>query len=225
MELRLLSTEAERHSFAEHLVEARMTRGAGFKETEESVMGDIHLAFGRLYGLFDETGSKPDEMLAGFSLHNLATFGQSYSKPDLSHLPPESVLECGELWAMAAGGARLARHGAKIIGGLLQAQACLVYPIFKPWNLTSAYKEFRPVGDPIEWPYAQTLVGEKIYVQAMVLDGAALRRAVREAWAMGFETIERHRVVRFPNLFPISSAINSRALRKAGQELNGTAHA
>src|SRR3990172_12762130 len=97
MELRLLSTEAERRAFAHRLVEARETRGAGFKESAQSLIGEVHLAFGRLYGLFDEDGPDPDEMLAGFVMHNLATFSQSYPRPDLTHLPPRAGFECGEL--------------------------------------------------------------------------------------------------------------------------------
>jgi hypothetical protein len=228
MELRLLLTEEERRTFAERMVEARATRGAGFRETEQSAVGEIHLSFGRLYGLFDEAGPNPDEMLAGFAMHNLSTFSQSYPKPDLSHLPPESVFEYGELWALAAGAARLARHGATVIAGLLQAQACLVYPIFKPWNLSTPYKNFRRVGEPIEWPYIRSLDGQKIFVQAMLLDGENLRRSLAEVWSRGFETIDHHRIVRFNNLYPISRAVSHRLARRAGIEvshvsaLNGT---
>jgi hypothetical protein len=76
-------------------------------------MGEVHVRFGRLYALFNEQGPAPEEMMAGFVAHDLATFSQSYPKPDLSHLPPERVLECGELWATTAGAARLARHAGR----------------------------------------------------------------------------------------------------------------
>ena len=210
MELRLLSTEAERSAFAHRLIDARETHGAGFKETPQSLVGEVHLAFGRLYGLFDDDSPALDEMLAGFVMHNLATFSQSYPKPDLSHLPPSSVLEIGELWSVVAGAARSVRHACAILTGLLQAQAVLVYPIFKPWNLTSAYKEFSAVGEPIEWPYAQTLEGGKILVQAMLLEGANLNRRVQEAWAMGFQTYQQHRRIVFDNPFPISPRLAKR---------------
>ena len=149
MELRLLTTDWERRAFAQRLLEARATHGAGFKETQQSVVGEVHLAFGRLYALFDETGPAPNEMLAGFVMHNLATFGQSYPKPDLSHLPPREVIEIGELWSVVAGAARSVRHGCAILTGLLQVRAVLVYPICRPWNLTGAYKEFAAVGEPM----------------------------------------------------------------------------
>jgi hypothetical protein len=207
MELRRLSAEAEKRAFAQSLAQARMTRGAGFAETRRSLVGEAHLAFGRLYALFDDQGPKPDEMLAGFVIHDLATFPQSYSKPDLTHLPPESVIECGELWSVAVGGARLARHSGWILAGILEAKALLVYPILKPWNLSYMYKGFSRVGDPIEWPYARTLDDDKIFVQAMVLEGEALSRTVGEAGEAGFEALDGERRIRFINPFPVCSKL------------------
>ncbi|MGH7836530.1 MAG: hypothetical protein ACREQC_01750, partial [Candidatus Binataceae bacterium] len=154
MELRLLSSAEERRQFAHNLVETRLSKGAGFSETQRSHVGEVHLAFGRLYGLFDEHSAEADEMLAGFAAHDLGSFPQSYPRPDLMHLPPEAVVEVGELWARAAGSARLARQAAQILVGQLQVQAVLAYPILKPWNLSLAYKEdFECAGEPIEWPY------------------------------------------------------------------------
>jgi hypothetical protein len=215
MELRLLTTDAERRAFTDRLVGARATHGAGFTETPQSLVGEVHLTFGRLYALFDENGPAPNEMLAGFVMHNLATFSQSYPKPDLSHLPPNEVFEIGELWAVVAGAARAVRHGCAILTGLLQARAVLVYPIFKPWNLTGAYKEFTAVGEPIQWPYIQTLEGGKILVQAMLLEGAALNQRVRDAWAMGFRTYDHHQRLLFDNPFPIA--------RRASERVRGNA--
>lgn len=205
MELRRLTTELERQAFAHNLVQARVTKGAGFSETKRSVIGEVHLAFGRLYALFDDEGDNPDEMIAGFVSHDLASFSQSYPKPDLSHLPPETVFECGELWASAPGAARLVRHAGWIVAGLNAAQALLVYPILKPWNLSWMYKGFTRVGEPIQWPYAHTLDGGKIYVQAMVLDGEALKGTVAEAAVHGFEAIDGDHRIRFNNPFPACS--------------------
>ncbi len=189
MELRLLSSPEERRAFAHNLVETRLTKGAGFAETAHSSVGEAHLAFGRLYGLFDDEGIYPDEMLSGFVLHDLASFPQSYPKPDLTHLPPEAVIECGELWAKAAGSARLTRQAAWILAGQLRVQAILLYPLYKPWNLSSFYNSgFDRVGDPIEWPYIRTLEGKKMYVQAMVSEGQNLNQLVAQASRWGFET-------------------------------------
>lgn len=187
MELRLLSSPEERQEFAHNLVQTRIAKGAGFCETKNSLVGEAHLAFGRLYALYDEQGVKPDEMIAGFVLHDLGTFPQSYPKPDLTHLPPEAVIECGELWAKAAGSAHATRQAAWILAGLLEAQAILVYPIFKPWNLSASYRrDFDRAGEPIQWPYARTLDGGKIFVQAMVCQGEKLQSMVQEAGKWGF---------------------------------------
>jgi len=213
MELRLLTTEAERRTFTRRLLEARETHGAGFRETEQSLVGEVHLTFGRLYALYDEHGPEPEQMLAGFVMHSLATFGQSYPKPDLSHLPPQQVFEIGELWAVVAGAARAVRHGCAILTGLLRAKAVLVYPILKPWNLTSAYKEFSAVGEPIQWPYAETLDGGKILVQAMLLEGAALARRVHDAWSLGYRAVDDNQSVFFNNPFPMAPLAARRAAR------------
>src|SRR5882762_492953 len=204
MELRLLQAEADRRTFARRLSEVRIMRGAGFSETRRSVIGEVHLAFGNLYGLYDETELIP-EMIGGFAMHDLAMFSQSYPKPDLTHLPPDKVFECGELWAMAAGAGRLLRHAGAIIAGMFETHALLVYPIFRPWNLSGGYKSFARAGEPIEWPYARTLDNQKIYVQPMVLEGEALSAWITEAEQYGFEILEGGSRLRFQTPFAISS--------------------
>jgi len=204
MELRLLKTESERRAFARRLSEVRAMRGAGFGETQRSVIGEVHVAFGKLYGLYNER-DPGSEMIGGFAMHDLAMFSQSYPKPDLTHLPPEKVFECGELWAVAAGAGRLLRHAGAIIAGGLEARAMLVYPIFKPWNLSGSYKNFVRAGEPIEWPYARTLDGGSIYVQAMVCEGEALAAGIAEAERYGYELLEGEKGLRFDAPFAISS--------------------
>ncbi|HVN90849.1 MAG TPA: hypothetical protein VMT61_13620 [Candidatus Binataceae bacterium] len=189
MELRLLSSPEERRAFAHNLVETRLTKGAGFAETARSSIGEAHLAFGRLYGLYDDESDNPEDMLSGFVLHDLASFPQSYPKPDLTYLPPESVIECGELWAKAPGSARLIRQAAWILASQ-KVQAILLYPLLKPWNLSTFYNNgFERVGEPIEWPYIRTLEGQKMFVQAMVSEGQNLNQLVAEASQWGFEPV------------------------------------
>jgi hypothetical protein len=202
MELRLLTTEADRRTFARRLSEVRSMRGAGFSETHRSVIGEVHLAFGNLYGLFDERSANP-EMLGGFAMHDLAMFGQSYPKPDLTHLPPQSVFECGELWAVAAGAGGVLRHAGALLALTLEAKAVLVYPILKPWNLTIGYRGFTRIGEPIEWPYARTLNGGRIYVQAMVGEADVLARWVGEVGAYPYEMLNDGRRLRFDTPFAI----------------------
>ena len=211
MELRLLSSAEERREFARKLLEARISKGAGFSETRRSLVGEAHLAFGQLYALFDDQGAEPNQMIAGFVLHDLGTFPQSYPKPDLTNFPPEAVIECGELWATAAGAARVVRQAAWILAGLLKAQAVLLYPLFKPWNLSAFYdRDFDRVGDPIEWPYIRTLEGGKMFVQAMVSQGEKLERLVRDACQYGFHANADHTRISFNTPFGISTRVRSR---------------
>jgi hypothetical protein len=196
MELRLLTTDIERRTFGRHLSESRKMHGAGFGETQRSLIGEVHMAFGKLYGLYDDTESSP-EMIGGFAIHNLAMFSQSYAKPDLTHLPPESVIEGGELWTLTAGAGPILRNAGVLLGGVLKAKALLVYPIVKPWNLNRGFKYYIPAGAPIEWPYILTLNGEKMYVQAMVLEGEAFSAALADVGQYGYEVLDGGKRIRF----------------------------
>lgn len=210
MELRLLATEAERETFEQGMRRARALNGRGFCETSRSCVGRIHIAFSDLFGVFDE--AEPDRILAGFAMHSLDLFGQSYPKPDLTHLPPSRVYEVGELWAASLGAGAAARRGCTLLAGMRRAAAFLIYPIVQPWNLTTAYPDFEAVGDPIEWPFAQTLDGQKVYVQAMVIMGEAMRRTVARAEAAGFEALDDGRVLRFEN--PLEAVLTQRRLAR-----------
>lgn len=202
MELRQITTAEERRAFAGNLVETRLAKGAGFCETGRSHVGEVHLAFGQLYGLFDNESANPDEMLSGFVMHDLGSFPQSYPKPDLTHLPPEAVFECGELWAKVAGSARIIRQAAGILAGELKAQALLLYPLFSPWNLSTPYnRDFDRIGDPFEWPYIRTMKGNKMFVQAMVSEGEKLERMVYEACRWGFTATPEHARIVFNTPF------------------------
>jgi len=193
-------------------VRARASKGLGFVETSQSVLGEIHLNYGEVCALFDETGPEPDEMLAGFVIHNLAMFPQSYPRPDLTHLPPEHVYECGELWALAPGAARLVRHAGYILAGLRKAQAIMVYVMIKPRDTSSLYKTFTRVGPPIQWHYVKGIDGTPAWGQAMVLEGVALEMTVNIATAVSFESFDGQ-TLQFRNPFPIVPRINRRTPR------------
>ncbi len=212
MEIRLLDSETERVAFEHGLTQARATRGSGFTEKRRSRLGRVHLAFADLYGIFDECSGNPDRMLAGFAMHSLDLFSQSYPKPDLTRLPPEEVFEVGELWALNLGAGAAARHGCYLMLGLLGATTLLIYPIVKPWDLTGAYPDYRAADTPIEWPFAETLEGQKIHVQAMVLDGAALQRRTLGAAAAGYEADTRNRRAWFEN--PLAAALLERRMTR-----------
>jgi hypothetical protein len=217
MELRMLITDAERDCFARHLREVRAMRGAGFSETARSLTGEVHLKFGNLYGLFDENRSSTT-MLGGFAMHDLAMFGQSFPKPDLTHLPPDKVFECGELWAGVAGAAAILRQAGLILAGQLNAEALLLYPIYKPWNLSTAYKKgFERMGDPVPWPYIHTLTGDKIWVQPMVSQGEALRELIRETVAHQVDVQELNNGMRFTTPYSISARSFRERNHRSGQ--------
>ena len=200
------------------MVRARAGRGLGFSETAQSVLSDVHLNYGEVCALYDEDGSEPHEMLAGFVIHNLAMFPQSYPRPDLTHLPPEHVYECGELWALAPGAARLMRHAGYILAGIRSAQAILVYVMLKPRDTSSLYKTFTRVGPPIQWHYVRALDGTPAWGQAMVLEGLALEMTVNVATAISFQSFDG-RILRFRNPFPIVPKINRRIpLRVPGMQ-------
>jgi hypothetical protein len=210
MELRLLTTEADRRIFAHRMEDARARRGvAHFRETRKSNMGKVHLDYGQLYALFENNNEPAEAMMSGFIMHDIASFPQSYPKPDLTHLPPRSVLECGELWSYAKGAGILARRGAAILAGLMQIRAILVYPMLDPWDNTVSYTQtnFVKAGEPIEWPYCETLDGGRVLVQAMVLEGENLAKLVHKVFSLGFETADSHRVLRFDNPFQVEPSL------------------
>lgn len=208
MEMRLLESEDQRAAFERGLTRARATKGSGFAEKRRSRLGRVHMAFADLYGIFDESSADPDRMLAGFAMHSLDLFSQSYPKPDLTDLPPADVFEVGELWALSLGAGAAARHGGYITLGLAGATTLLIYPIVSPWDLTTGYPDYRTVDAPIEWPFAETLDGQKICVQAMVLDGQNLQRRMSAAMATPFEARAHNRVLRFEN--PLAAALLER---------------
>ena len=185
----------------------------GFCESPQSVLGEIHLAYGQVWALYNEDGPEPDEMLAGFVVHNLAMFPQSYSRPDLTHLRPETVWECGELWALAPGAARLARHAGYILAGLRGTKAILVYVALKPRDTTSLYKTFSPVGEPVLWHYVRSLDGTEHWAQPMVLEGLALQMTVNVASAVSLDSYDGQ-CLKFRNPFPIVPKINRRIPRQ-----------
>jgi hypothetical protein len=209
VQLRILTKQSERREFADRMIRARAGKGLGFSETPQSVLGEIHLNHGGVYALYDEEGPEPDEMLAGFVIHDLATFPQSYPRPDLSHLPAQAVYECGELWALAPGAARVVRHAGFILAGLFKAQAVLVYPMLKPRDLTFFYKTFSRAGAPILSPYMKTLDAGEIWAQAMVLEGLALEMTVNVATALSLKSYDGQ-TLQFRNPFPIVPRINRR---------------
>ncbi len=213
MELRLLESDSERNTYRAGMLEARAARGGKFRETARSRVSEIQLTFARLYGIFDE--AEPDRLLGGFSLHCLNEFSQSFPVPNLSHLAPDGVYEAGQLWARTHEAALALRKGSMILLGLLQAQALLIYPLVIPRDISQFYKVFKRVGPPFELPFAETVTGDKVYMQEMLLEGNDLRRQVELASRDGFETRRGHSVVRFSSPSAAHSVVSSCSVRNA----------
>ena len=201
MELRLLSTERERQLFTARVEQIRARHGAGFKERPRSRLAGIHLTFGNLYALFENNGDPAERMIAGLVMHDLEMFPQTCPKPDLSHLPPRSVLEVSELWSCAVGAGALARAAAAILAGLLDARAILAYLGVKPFDGTAFYRAagFVSIGEPVEYPYLETLKGQPIWAQPMILEGEALQKLTRVFSRLIIETRDDNRILRFSN--------------------------
>ncbi|HXW83620.1 MAG TPA: hypothetical protein VEJ86_04395 [Candidatus Binataceae bacterium] len=201
MELRRLIDSEHRRLFGQRMSEARAKHGVGFTETPRSQLGRIHLAFAELYALYENDDDPVERMMSGFAMHDLASMPQSYPKPDLTYLRADHVLECGELWSFSKGAGVLARRGCTIVAGLRQIEAILVYPISRPWDGTKSYGEthFTKPCEEMPFPYGQTLDGEAIWVQPMVLEGAPLQALTLKVFELGFETRDQHQVIRFPN--------------------------
>ncbi len=212
MEVRLLSTGAEREAFELGLKKARSLKGSGYREKPSSRWGQTHLLLADLYGVFEDGDFDPGRMLAGFRVHSMDQFGPTCSKPDLSHLPPEAVFEIGELWSVAgldglsiraARALFAARAGCVIIPGLKGAQALVIYAVARRSDMTAVYPEFEAVGPLIRYPFVESLDGGPVYTQPMVLQGRALLEVMSHFWAEGFETNDDYSRIRIKNPFAV----------------------
>ncbi len=232
MELRQLVTDHERQIFAECLAQARATRGVGFRETSRSVLGRAHLQFGNLYALYEDEGAATDQMVGGFVAHDLGSFPQSYPTPDVRHLPPRYVIEGGELWSLSRGAGRIAHHVAAAVVGLLQARAVIVYPIIDPVDLTTRHLQlgFVPASDRVRWPWAETNDGREIWVQPLLLEGAALERYIGAGFDFLFHAnaglrpllrFDRAVATEGPKREPAPSVVTPAGFQSSGEEHNG----
>ena len=87
------------------------------------------------------------------------------------------------------------------MAGLLDAQAILAYLGVKPFDGTPFYRAtgFVDAGEPVEYPYLETLKGEAIWAQPMILGGESLAKLTRVFSQLIIETNDDHSVLRFRN--------------------------
>jgi len=199
MELRLLTTDTERSTFCYRLEQARVTHGAGFQETSRMRKANrLRLTFSRLYGLFEDEAFEPRRMVAGIAMHDLESFPQSCKEPDLTHLPPRAVLECSDHWSLSRGAGTLAWCGLAVPLRLLEARAVLAYLAADSVHHTRFYAAmgFRKAGAPVEHQYVEGPDGERLRVQPMTLEGAALVRTIEALSGLCTETLANNTVFR-----------------------------
>jgi hypothetical protein len=211
MELRLLITERERRIFARRVAQVRAKRDVGFAETPKSRVGTVHIAFGSLYGLFEHDDDPPERIIAGMAMHDLETLPQSYPRPDLTHLPPRSVVEMSEFWSASRGGGLLARRGLTILLKMGGIQAGLIYAVLMPCDRAKSFAEnhFERIGEPINYPYARGLDGSSVWVQAMVLWEEGIRKLFDERiGSTRFEVSDDLTRVRFENPLPFQPSLD-----------------
>lgn len=168
MKLKKIVHPEERDIFISNLHLSRSIRkGGGFKETPQSKLGEMHLAYGDLWALFDDT----NKMIAGLVLHDLATLPASYNKPDFSHLAPEKVIEGSELWSLTPGAGLLLQQGTALLGLRNNIECFYAYVPVTPIDLRKFYSGFYPLSEVFLWPWVITDQNEKALAQAMGLLG------------------------------------------------------
>jgi hypothetical protein len=181
MELRALDTPEQRRIFGDRLARARASVGMRFKEKSRSQLARIQLMFGDLYALYEGHNETDEAMIAGLAMHDLEMFPQTCPRPDLSHLPPRSVLEISDFWSLSQGAGSLVWCGAAVAVSRRQPRAVLVYLVVGAIDRTQSYRSagFVEAGEPFPYPYLETVDGGEVRVQALLLDGEALQRLIR----------------------------------------------
>jgi acyl carrier protein len=168
MKLKKIVQPQERDLFISNLHLSRSIRkGGGFREIPQSKLGEIHLTYGDLWALYDDT----NQMIAGVVLHDLATLPASYNKPDFSHLPPEKVIEGSELWSLTPGAGLLLQQGVALLGLRNNIECFYAYVPVTPIDLRKFYLGFYPLSEVFLWPWVITDTNEKTFAQAMGLLG------------------------------------------------------
>jgi hypothetical protein len=200
MEMRLLTTEVERGIFAERVAEARARHGGLYREVCGSRIDNrARLAAANLYAVFEHEEDPAEGMIAGIAMHNLETFPQSCSKPDLGHLHPRSVLECSDHWSLSRGAGMRAWHGAAV--QVVRLRACTVFAYLAVGSSDHmgfyAAMGFVRVGEPVEYPYVETLDGARPWVWPVILEGKPLQKLIMGVAGLSVETLDSHRIVRF----------------------------
>jgi hypothetical protein len=199
MEVRLLSTSYQRRIFVERLRQARdeqLTHFTGV--TNGQVDNRARLAASELYGLFPDSGSPAESMIAGMAIHDLEMFPRTCPGPDLSHWPERAVFECSDHWSVAPGAGMKMWCGAAIQIARRNPRAVLAYlavGMSDHWGFYRAMG-FVPFGRPVQFIYLKTAEGFP-WVQPVILRDEALEKLVAASSQMPVETDDEFATLRF----------------------------
>lgn len=217
MELRRLLTPIEIEQFRTGLTYSRQ-KVIRFKETEASRVGEIHLRFGMVYGLYETASSNQSadhKMLGGITLHSLADYGLTHPVSALDKLPAASVFEGSQLWSTCYEAALGLKVGFMILAALYGARALVAFPIISPRDTSALHRNFQRIGSPFEIPFVVTSAREKVWAQTMVLQGAALYKAMYSACVRGFTTRNAHTCVRLNSTSELAMMSKGAARKEA----------
>jgi hypothetical protein len=176
MELRLLTSEIERDVFLTRLDQARAQQSNSFRANSQfRSINQQRLDCSRLYGLFQNDAAPAVEMIAGIAMHNLRSFPQSCAEPDLSHLAPETVVECSDHWSLSRGAGMLVWAGLAVPMRLLGIQAALAYLAAGAGACAHAgfyeLMGFVHAGPVVPHPFVENARGEQLLVQPVIVQG------------------------------------------------------
>jgi hypothetical protein len=176
MELRLLTSEIERDVFLTRLDQARTQQSNSFRANSQfRSINQQRLDCSRLYGLFQNDAAPAVEMIAGIAMHNLRSFPQSCAEPDLSHLAPETVVECSDHWSLSRGAGMLVWAGLAVPMRLLGIQAALAYLAAGEGACAHAgfyeLMGFVHAGPVVPHPFVENARGEQLLVQPVIVQG------------------------------------------------------
>ena len=199
MEVRLLTTSLQRGIFVERLRQARDEQLTHFTDvTNGKVDNRARLAASELYGLFTDSGSPAENMIAGMAIHDLEMFPRTCPGPDLSHWPERAVFECSDHWSLAPGAGIKIWCGAAIQIARRNPRAVLAYLAVGMSDHCGFYRAmgFVPFGRPAQFTYLKSAAGFP-WVQPVILRGEALEKLVAASSQLPFETDDEFTTLRF----------------------------
>jgi hypothetical protein len=199
MEVRLLTKSFQRGIFVERLRQARDEQLTHFADvTNGQVDNRARLAASELYGLFADSSSPAENMIAGMAIHDLEMFPRTCPGPDLSRWPQRAVFECSDHWSLAPGAGMKMWCGAAIQIARRNPRAVLAYLAVGLSVHSGFYRAmgFVPFGTPVQFTYLKSAAGFP-WVQPVILRGEALEKLVSASSQLPFETDDEFATLRF----------------------------